>query len=146
MSNLVEYAKRELEYCFPDKSDGMQQMAIKNILELLETFSNQGHSNHSAPYVLQLFNRLANWKPLKPLTGGDDEWEAIDETTEQNLRCSQVFRKNHDNSTAVDIEGKVFIDMNGYGYTTRDSSVPITFPYEVPDKPEYVKESNNESK
>ena len=148
MSNLVEYAKRELEYCFPDKSDDIQQMAIKNVLELLEIFSEQGHSSLSAPYVLDMFYRLAYWKPIKPLTGEDEEWDEAwgEDNTQQNLRCSKVFRKNYDNSTAVNSKGKVFIDENGVCYTNRDSSVPITFPYDVPDEPEYVKESNNESK
>ena len=145
MSNLVDYAKRELDYCFPDKSDNLQQMAIKNVLELLETFSNQGHSGLSAPYVLDLFNRLAHWKPIKPLTGEEEEWyEAEGENnSQQNKRCSAVFRENYDNSTAVNIEGKVFIDKDGYGYTNHNSHVPVTFPYEVPDKPEFVKEGEN---
>ena len=68
MSNLVDYAKKELDYCFPDKSD---------------------------------------------------------------------------NSTAFNIEGKVFVDEDGLTYTSRESNVPITFPYEVPDKPEFVKEGEN---
>ena len=147
MSNLVEYAKKELDYCFPDKSDKLQQHAIENVLELLETFSEQGHSNLSAPYVLKLFGRLAHWKPIKPLTGEEDEWDEArgENNTQQNLRWFSVFRKNFDNSTAYNIEGRVFIDKDGYGYTNRDSSIPITFPYEVPDKPDFVKESNNES-
>ena len=140
MSNFIDYAKRELERAFPDKSDLLQQSAIKDVLELLNTLSKQGHSNLSASYVLRLFNRLAQWKPIKPLTGEDDEWgEAYGEdNTQQNKRYSAVFRKNHDNSTAYDIGGRVFIDENGLSYTNRDSCVPVIFPYAVPDKPEFV--------
>ena len=140
MSNLVDYAKRELECAFPDKSDGIQQGAIKNVIELLEIFGNQGHSGFSAPYVLKLFYRLACWKPITPLTGEDDEWREAyyEDDTQQNKRYSGVFRKNHDNSTAYDIGGRVFIDENGLSYTSRDSWVPVTFPYEVPDEPEFV--------
>jgi len=145
MSSLVDYAKKELDYCFPDKSDNLQQMAIKNVLELLETFSNQGHSNLSAPYVLKLFDRLAHWKPIKPLTGEKEEWYEAHggDNLQQNKRYSAVFRKNFDNSTAYNIEGKVFVDEHGLGYTSSDSSVSVTFPYEVPDKPEFVKEGEN---
>ena len=149
MISLVDFAKKELDYCFPDKDDNLQQMAIRNVLELLETFSNQSHSGLSAPYVLRLFHRLAFWKPLKPLTGEDEEWskewgEAYGENNlQQNLRYSAVFRKNHDNSTAFNIEGRVFIDENGLSYTNRDSFVPITFPYEVPDEPEFVRVGEN---
>ena len=140
MSNFIDYAKRELERAFPDKNDDIQQLATENVIELLETFDKQGHSGFSAPYVLKLFYRLACWKPITPLTGEDDEWgESYDEDdTQQNKRCSAVFRKNHDNSTAYDIKGRVFIDENGLSYTNRDSCVPVTFPYAVPDKPEFV--------
>ena len=145
MSNLVDFAKRELDYCFPDKSDNIQQMAIENVLELLETFSNQGHSGFSAPYVLNLFHRLAFWKPIKPLTGEEDEWYEAEgeDNLQQNKRYSAVFRENDENLTAYNIKGKVFIDEDGFGYTSSDSSVPVTFPYEVPDKPEFVKEGEN---
>ena len=137
---LLDYAKRELDYAFPGEQDGMQQLAMENVMELLEKFCEQGHSGMSAPYVLGLFNRLVNWHPIKPLTGEEDEWkEAYGENEmQQNKRCSHVFRYHHDNSTAHDSHGKVFIDKDGCGYTCAESSVPITFPYEVPDKPEYV--------
>ena len=145
MSSLVDFAKRELDYCFPDKSDNLQQMAIRNVLELIQTFSNQGHSELSATYVLNLFHRLAFWKPIKPLTGRDEEWNKAygEDNTQQNLRYSAVFRKNYDNATAFNSEGKVFIDKDGIGYITYSSHVPVTFPYEVPDKPEIVKASEN---
>lgn len=40
--------------------------------------------------------------------------------------------------TAYNIEGKVFSDDGEVWYTNGDSRVNITFPYVVPDKPEYV--------
>ena len=141
MSNLVEYAKTELEMAFPDKTDSMQAHAIRNVLELLEVFSNQGHSGMSGSYVLGLFERLVRFKPISPLTGEEDEWDEPwgEENMQQNKRCFSVFRNNFDNSTAENIEGRVFVDADGCCYTSRDSRVPVTFPYEVPEKPEYVK-------
>ena len=144
MSNMSEYAKSELELAFPhNTNDEIQVFLIKNIMELIQVFSKQGHSNHTAPYVLRYFNRLAMFKPIKPLTGEEDEWgEPYGENhTQQNKRGSQVFRNHFDNSTAYDIEGRIFIDENGWAYTTADSRVPVTFPYNIPDRPEYVKVS-----
>ena len=47
--------------------------------------------------------------------------------------------------TAYDIDGKVFSDDGEVWYTNRNSRVNVTFPYVVPDKPEYViKEVENE--
>ena len=140
MSNLTDYARKELDLAFPDKTDTMQQEIIGNILELLEVFSNQGHSGFSGNYALQYFDRLVRFKPILPLTGEDDEWEAIDDSgDEQNKRFFSVFRKNHDNSTAYNAEGKIFRrKSDGICYTNKDSSVPITFPYVVPERPEIV--------
>ena len=50
-----------------------------------------------------------------------------------------MFRDNFDNSTAHYIEGKIFSDNGGITwFTNRNSFVPVTFPYDVPDKPESV--------
>ena len=61
-----------MERMWPEPDD-MQDMVKANVLELLEVFGNQGHSGSSAPYVLGLFQRLADFKPLGQLTGEDDE-------------------------------------------------------------------------
>ena len=147
MDRLIDYAKKEFEIAFPEPEGDdfdiyMQQTVIDNVLELLETFSKQNHSGLSASYVLQQFYRLAFFRPLTPLTGRDDEWgEANKYNVQQNKRCFSVFRENYDNATAYDISRKVFKDDNGFTYLSRGSCVPITFPYEVPDKPEIIKVS-----
>lgn len=138
MSNLVEFAKAELERIGKD-DDGIQNMINKDILEIIETFSKQGHSGFSASYALSIIKRLLDWKPITPLTGEEDEWVNVYGDTYQNKRCPDVFREGTDNSTAYYIHGKVFSDDGGdTWYTSRESRVPVTFPYTVPDKPEYV--------
>ena len=67
--SLITHAKKEMERMWPEPDD-MQDMVKANVLELLEVFEKQGHSGSSAPYVLGLFQQLANFK----LTGEDDEW------------------------------------------------------------------------
>lgn len=116
-------------------------MMNKNILDILEVFCDQGHSGFSASYLINALTRLMDWKPLSPLTGADDEWNTCygDKETEQNSRCSAVFRKKGDNSTAYYIHGKVFSDDGGITwFSGKESRVPVTFPFAVPDKPEYV--------
>lgn len=141
----IDRAKEEMEKAWgksDEDGDDIQELVKQDVLELLEVFSKQGHSGMSASYVLGVFMRLANHKPLTPLTGEDDEWwepnQNDPEKLQQNKRYSAVFRKNFDNSTAYNIDGRVFIDSDGYPYTCRESRVPVTFPYAVPDKPEYV--------
>ena len=131
-------------------SDEMQELICKNMLELLEVFSNQGHSGFSANYILSYFAKLAYLEPIGPLTGADWEWNDVSdmfdgEKVYQNKRCSRVFKsEDRFDGQAYDVQGKVFIE-HGYGvdgeettysYTSGDSHVPITFPYTP--KTEYV--------
>jgi hypothetical protein len=142
---MLEYAEKEWDLAFPpEQSDEMQNWIKENVMQLLKVFSDQGHTNMTGGYTLNAFARLARYKPIAPLTGEESEWQDCVmkgrfNDQQQNVRYSSVFRINHDNSTAYDIDGKVFIDEDGCAYTNRDSIVPVTFPYYVPDKPEMVK-------
>ena len=105
-------------------------------------FGKQGHSGSSAPYAVAQFTRLAGWKPLTPLTGEESEWGTA-ASPKQNNRFTAVFR-NEDGS-AYWSGGIVFWEWyegeNGEKrksyFTSSGSLVPITFPFTVPDKPEY---------
>lgn len=141
--DMIEYAKNELDIMCPPDENGrkepMQEAIEKNIMDIVRMFADQGHSGTTASYVLGILGRVMRYKPLTPLTGADDEWNDIGGGEEQNKRCFSVFRYNHDNATAYDIEGKVFSDDGGQTfYGCRESHVPVTFHYTVPDKPIYV--------
>lgn len=139
MSNLVEHAKRELEAAGYFKAeyddldvDAQYGLAVANdTIELVETFAKQEHSGFSASIVQQLFNKLAGFKPLTPLTGEDSEWNDVSHygggPCWQNKRCSHVFKDA--DGKAYDIQGIVFEDENGACYTNGESRVYIKFPY-----------------
>ena len=148
--SMLEWAEQELRYAgydINDPEDGPNKWLAEGTLELLKVFTEQGHSGSSAPYAVALFEKLAMWKPIAPLTGEDDEWNDVGEDTWQNRRNSAVFKK--EDGQAYWIEGRVFwkwathpeIDdgkpFKSY-YTSRDSRVNITFPWTQPDQREYV--------
>ena len=136
MSNYREHALRELKavgYNVDDKDDGPDKWIVKDILELLEVFAEQGHSGSSAPYCANAFKKLALFEPLGPLTGADDEWVEVAPGVFQNNRCSHVFKEG---GLAYDIDGRIFRDPDGSCYTSIDSRVNVTFPYTP--KSEYV--------
>ena len=93
--SLVEYAESELTR-IPKDEDGMQDLVNRNILEIVEAFSEQGHSGLSASYVLSKLERILRFKPISPLTGADDEWSEVNSQngirTYQNKRCSSIFK------------------------------------------------------
>lgn len=144
MSNLVDYAKDELKRIgMIDSGEPYNDLAAKAILDLIELFDSQGHTGFSAPYVARMFHRLAMFKPLSPLTGEDDEWNDIGDGCLQNKRYSAVFKDK--DGIAYNFEGKAFTDDGKTWYTCKGSRVNVTFPYAVPDKPEYVYRNKSES-
>lgn len=90
--SLVEYAKSELERAglFDEDSD-YNGMLGKATLELIEVFADQGHSGFSAHLVRDLFNKLADFKPITELTYGPEEWNEVGEGMWQNKRNPCVF-------------------------------------------------------
>ena len=152
MSKLNEHARMEFKAAgwLDDTGayiDEMQGAICGHVLELLTVFSNEGHSGSTAPYAIDMFSRLAAFKPIAPITGEDWEWTDVSEysgrTLYQNKRCSSVFK--HGDGTAYDIDGKVFwewakdedgLPFKSY-YTGSGSQVPVTFPYVKPKEPIY---------
>lgn len=136
---LIEYAKSELDRLGKDK-DGMQEMMNRDILEIIEKFGEQGHSGFSANYAIQVIERLLRWKPIKPLTGEDDEWsEALSfkDLIRQNKRCSSVFK--YEDGHCEDIDAIIVSDNGGHTwYNSGKFRKTITFPYTPPIRPEEV--------
>lgn len=136
--NSEAYARRELELAgwFDDDSFYGDMMGHA-VLRMIREFSDEGHSGMSAGIATGLFKTLADFNPLTPLTGEDDEWNEIGEGRFQNRRCSHVFKDlGPEGFTAYDSEGRIFREPDGSCFQSRDSRVTITFPYTP--KREYV--------
>lgn len=141
-SNLVKYAESEMRRAgLFDKDSDYAGMLGPAVLQMVRQFSDEGHSGFSAGLAISVFQKVARFEPLTPLTGADDEWsDEFAEGMRQNKRCSHVFKEA--DGGAYDSNGKVFREPSGACYTNRDSRVPITFPY-VPTI-EYVDVSNRD--
>jgi|AntAceMinimDraft_5_1070358.scaffolds.fasta_scaffold128529_2 hypothetical protein len=146
----LDWAKTELEFAgYPanDPEDGPNKWLREGTLELLEVFSTQGHSGSSAPFALNLFSKLAAYKPLTPLTGNDSEWmEVSDDGICQNVRDGSVFRGA--DGQAYWLDGVVFWEWHSADdmydgepfktyFTSIDSHVNIEFPWCQPESSEY---------
>jgi len=146
--SLLSYAESELDHIGLTEEDEYNGMMRKHILHMIKEFADEGHSGFSAQYAIDILSKLLSFKPLTPLTGEDDEWCDVSEysgtTTYQNKRCFSVFKEGKDGE-AYNIDGKVFWewykdeDGNAFKsyYGCRDSRVPVTFPYTVPEEPIY---------
>ena len=135
-SALVRHAQRELPLVLGD--DEMDRMMRDNVMELIRVFSSQGHSGFSAPYCLSLFDRLARFEPVAPLTGADDEWRQPDpnDPSVQNRRDGSVFRDK--DGRAYWLDAYVFRDRGDQGtWVNGYSRKYIRFPHS-PQKPKLV--------
>ena len=140
MANLVSYAESELARIGmgADSTEEMNKAMHDHIITMVNAFADEGHSGFSAGYALSILKKLLAYEPLTPLTGEDDEWVEVMDGVFQNKRCSRVFKQaDRFDGQAYDINGKVFVEENGAAFTSSDSRVPVTFPYEP--KTEYVK-------
>lgn len=98
MGNLAEHAKKELDRVgLFDKNSDYEGMLGQSALALIEKFASQGHSGLSAELTIDLFHRLAQYKPLTALTCDPDEWADISTYSPsspgvlQNKRQSSMF-------------------------------------------------------
>jgi hypothetical protein len=114
--------------------DNMQEMICRHVIKLLNAFYGEGHSGSSAHYTIDLFEKLAKFQPIAPLTGGDGEWMNVGNDMWQNLRCSNVFK--NDAGDAYDVDGIIFWEWAGTKddqyklyYTNKESHTKVTFPY-----------------
>lgn len=102
---LIDHAKTELEMSglFNEEGDFYGGETGKAVMELIETFSKQGHSGMSAKIVTDIFHKLSMYKPLGPITGRDEEWADVSEAvgkkgvrSYQNKRCGAIFKEGKD--------------------------------------------------
>lgn len=102
MNRLLEHARDELKLAGYDidtpvkdieSDDDYGNACAQNAYKMLEVFCSEEHSGFSAEITLQLFNRLAKWQNLTPLTSNPDEWIECDfgKKVYQSKRCSSCF-------------------------------------------------------
>lgn len=106
-SKLCKKAIRELELAgYINSNDEMSRLMANQVLETLAVFSSHGNSGFSANIELNLFDILAHYRILTPLTFKDNEWDKIDKDLWQNNRITSIFKNN---------TGKIFYN-NAYYY------------------------------
>lgn len=95
MSNLTSHAQTELTAAGLFKKDSDYNGMIGDaVLELVKVFAAQGHSGFSAGLTLEVFNRVASYKTLTPITSNPEEWMEVGTGVWQNRRQGSVFSKD----------------------------------------------------
>jgi len=78
--SLVEHAIKEMSMVgLYDVDNDYGGMLGKAVEELVRVFAAQGHSGFFAYQTMKIFNVVANFKRLSPLTDSSDEWMSVSE-------------------------------------------------------------------
>lgn len=113
MGNLEKHAQYELERAglFKEDSD-YGGMLGHSTMKLIKCFAEEGHSGFSASMQIALFEKLASFKNLTPLTDSPDEWMSVSEYQSpespalwQNRRSSDCF-SNDGGKTYYSVDDK----------------------------------------
>lgn len=130
MGKIVDHAKRELETAgyYSPSEDSYNHSLAEDTLAVLSLLESQFHSGFSIKILLDLVNTLSDFGILTPLSGICNEWmEPYEDGSKMNRRCPRVFKDPDGN--AFDCEGILFRSPDGVTYWTKDSWVPVKFPY-----------------
>lgn len=134
---LHEFAVDEFKKLNIDVENGKESdfdvWGAKCVLRLIDTFAEQGHSGLSASWTLEIFNKLASYKPLSELTSDPNEWFMYNDGEYQNKRCPAVFTTDSTFKTAYYLDGYIFVTKEGSRFTNINSRLYFNLPFKAED-------------
>lgn len=94
-SNICRHAIKELKLAGYGKGEGgPNDWIYQQVLEAVVVFASHDNSGSSAPWEINLVQKLCNWDIISPLRFTDDEWSQISsDGTCQNIRKYNVFKE-----------------------------------------------------
>lgn len=127
MSNLVEHAKRELEFA------NVEEDVRPSLIAAVEAFASYGHSGGSAAVARMILFQLLGFEPLGGLTDNPDEWMNVSgfydtrQAVWQNCRHSSAFSLDGGKTYYLLDEERRWIPR-GLRYYLRGRNVFLVFP------------------
>ena len=96
-SNICQHAIKELKLAGYGKGEGgPNDWMYQQVLEAVAVFTSHGNSGSSAPWEINLVQKLCDWDVISPLRFTDDEWNQISsDGTCQNKRKLDVFKESN---------------------------------------------------
>ncbi len=96
MGNLEKHAESEMRRAGLYDADACYGGLIPQaVMELVRALAAQGHSGCSHHLVMDIFDKVARFRPLTPLTSDPSEWADVSEASGrplwQSRRCPSVF-------------------------------------------------------
>lgn len=94
-SNICKHAIKELKLAgYGNGEGGPNDWMYQQVIEAVAVFASHGNSGSSAPWEINLVQRLCDWDIISPLKFTDDEWCQISSDGAcQNRRKRDVFKE-----------------------------------------------------
>lgn len=98
-SNICKHAIRELKLAgYTPNCNEPTNWIYRQVLEAIAVFASHGNSGGSAPFEINLVQKLCNRDIISPLRFTNDEWQQISsDGTCQNIRKGDVFKEPNGN-------------------------------------------------
>lgn len=110
MSNLIEHAKLEMKRAgLFDTDSNYGGMLGPAIMKMIEVFSAEGHTGMSANITLGIFDRLARFKTLSPITDDPEEWFDL---TGNGMGPDPAWQNKRDSSCFSNDGGKSYYSVD----------------------------------
>ena len=102
---LVEHAKEEMRRAgLYDADSDYNGMIAEAVEELVTKFAAQGHSGFSAQLTLAVFDKVARFDTLTPLTSDPAEWMEVE--------SGKMWQSRRKHSTFSTDGGRTWYDLN----------------------------------
>lgn len=95
---LIQHAEEEMRRAgLFDKDSDYGGMVAEAVMKMVKCLADEGHSGMSHDLTMEVFNRVANFKTLTPLTNDPAEWHDVtsygnpDVPMWQSLRDPSMF-------------------------------------------------------
>lgn len=113
---LSEHAAYELTKAgLANNEEPEARKVATDTMALVKRFEKQGHTEKSARFVLEAFERLCSLLPLTPITDDPDEWDKFEmkrknvDTGEEETK--EVWQSKRATSIFSEDKGKTFVDQ-----------------------------------
>jgi len=111
MSNLVKHAEEEMRRAgLYSKDSDYGGMIPEAVMKMVKCLADEGHSGMSHALTMEVFNRVANFKTLTPLSNDPTEWMSVSGYYPPNH--PPVWQNRRQSSCFSNDAGKTFYDIN----------------------------------
>ena len=114
MSNLIAHAEEEMRRAgLYDADADYGGMIPEAVMKLVRALASDGHSGGSHGITMAIFNQVANFKTLTPITNDPTEWVNVSEYCGNDSK--PVWQNRRDGTNFSNDGGKTYYNIDEKG-------------------------------